>query len=70
MNIALNTIPEIQRFKPSETIFSKANVRPPSKANAIRALASLIEYHGQLQARQTLALGSLPASMIKAYKRY
>lgn len=49
MNIALNTDTQIQTFKPSETICSKVNVRPASKAKQITELASDIAHHGQLQ---------------------
>ena len=49
MNIALKPNTQIQTFKPSETICSKVNVRPASKAKQIDILASDIEHHGQLQ---------------------
>ena len=43
------TIPQVTTFKPSETICSKVNVRPASKAKNIDELVSDIEHHGQLQ---------------------
>ena len=49
MNIALKPNTQVQAFKPSETICSKVNVRPASKAKQIDILASDIEHHGQLQ---------------------
>ena len=49
MNIALKPNTQVQTFKPSETICSKVNVRPASKAKQIDILASDIEHHGQLQ---------------------
>jgi len=43
------TTPQIQTFKPSETICSKVNVRPASKAKNIDELVADIGHHGQLQ---------------------
>ena len=43
------TTPQIATFKPSETICSKVNVRPASKAKNIDELVSDISHHGQLQ---------------------
>ncbi len=40
---------QIKTFKPSETICSKVNVRPASKAKNIDELVSDISHHGQLQ---------------------
>jgi len=40
---------QLQTFKPSETICSKVNVRPASKAKLIDELANDIDHHGQLQ---------------------
>jgi len=44
----MNT-PTISYFKPSETVVSKANVRPASKVGNIASLANDIEHNGQLQ---------------------
>lgn len=40
---------QLQTFKPSETICSKVNVRPASKATLIDELAADINHNGQLQ---------------------
>ena len=43
------TTPQVKTFKPSDTVCSKVNVRPASKAKNIDELASDIQYQGQLQ---------------------
>lgn len=41
--------PQVKTFKPTDTICSKVNVRPASKAKNIDELVSDIAHHGQLQ---------------------
>ena len=42
------TTPQIKTFKPSDTICSKVNVRPASKAKNIDELVSDIAHHGAI----------------------
>lgn len=56
----MNT-PTIQYFKPSDTVVSKANVRPAAKVDGIEELANDIAHNGQLQPVVIRMEGETPA---------